>query len=217
MKTRFGPFTLDPQARQLLRATEQVHVSPKAFDLLAALLQSRPNVLSKDTLQQQLWPDTFVAEANLSNLVAEIRQALGDSSREPRFIRTVHRFGYAFCGEAAMIAADPRESAPVRCWIEWGLKRFPMSVGGYVIGRDPDTDIRIESATVSRRHARIVVSNDGAVLEDFGSKNGTYRNDTRVTEPVPLRNGDQIRLGSLRLLFNVRESDSTETQVESAL
>jgi DNA-binding winged helix-turn-helix (wHTH) protein len=216
MKTRFGPFTLDPHARQLLRGSEQIHLSPKAFDLLASLLESRPNVLSKDTLQKQLWPDTFVAEANLSNLVAEIRQSLGDSAREPRFIRTVHRFGYAFCGDAAMIA-EPRESGSVKCWIEWGLKRFPMSAGEHVIGRDPDTDIRLESATVSRRHARIVVTHEGAMLEDFGSKNGTYHNDTRVTEPVPLRNGDQIRMGSLRLLFNVRESDSTETQVESAL
>ena len=216
MKTRFGPFVLDPQARQLLRGTEQLPVSPKAFDLLAALVQARPNVLSKDLLQKQLWPDTFVAEANLSNLVAEIRQSLGDSAREPTFIRTVHRFGYAFCGEAAMIA-EARESSPVKCWVEWGVKRFPLAAGEYVMGRDPDTDIRLESATVSRRHARIVVSNDGAVLEDFGSKNGTYHNDTRVTESVPLRNGDHIRLGSIRLLFNVRESDSTETQVESAL
>ena len=217
MKTRFGPFTLDPHARQLLRGTEQIHLSPKAFDLLTALLHARPNVLSKDTLQKQLWPDTFVAEANLSNLVAEIRQAVDDSAREPRFIRTVHRFGYAFCGDATMVAGESRESGAVKCWVEWGLKRFPLSVGEHVIGRDPETEIRLESATVSRRHARIVVSNDGAVLEDFGSKNGTYHNDTRVTEPVPLRNGDHIRLGSLRLLFNVRESDSTETQVESNL
>ena len=217
MKTRFGPFVLDPQARQLLRGTEQLHVSPKAFDLLAALVQARPNVLSKDLLQKQLWPDTFVAEANLSNLVAEIRQSLGDSAREPTFIRTVHRFGYAFCGDAAIVAAESRDSAPVRCWIEWGLKRFPLSAGGHVIGREPDADIRLESATVSRRHARIVVTEQGAILEDFGSKNGTYHNDTRVTESVPLRNGDHIRLGSIRLLFNVRESDSTETQVESAL
>jgi DNA-binding winged helix-turn-helix (wHTH) protein len=217
MKTRFGPFTLDPHARQLLRGPEQIHLSPKAFDLLAALVDARPNVVSKDALQKALWPDTFVAEANLSNLVAEIRQSLGDSVRAPQFIRTVHRFGYAFCGTAATIAAAPRESAPVKCWIESGLNRFPMSRGEYVIGRDPDTDIRLESASVSRRHARIVVTDEGATLEDFGSKNGTYHNDTRVADPVPLRNGDQIRVGSLRLLFNVRASDSTETQVESAL
>ena len=217
MKTRFGPFTLDPHARQLLRGPEQIHLSPKAFDLLAALAEARPNVLFKDALQKQLWPDTFVAEANLSNLVAEIRQALGDSSRAPQFIRTVHRVGYAFCGDAAMLAAGPRQSGRVTCWIEWGLNRFPMSGGEYVIGRDPDTDIRLESASVSRRHARIVVTDEGAMLEDFGSKNGTYHNDTRVTDPVPLRNGDQIGLGSLRLHFNVRASDSTETHVESTL
>ena len=54
-------------------------------------------------LQQRLWPDTFVTEANLSNIVAEIRDALDDSPREPIYIRTVHKFGYAFCGEAAFL------------------------------------------------------------------------------------------------------------------
>ena len=74
--------------------------SPKAFELLGTLVMDRPKVLSKEVLQQRLWPETFVAEANLSNLVAEIREALGDRARTPLFIRTAHGFGYAFCGDA---------------------------------------------------------------------------------------------------------------------
>ena len=80
------------------------------------LAGARPKALSKKALQERLWPSTFVAEANLSNLVAEIRQALGDNARAPRFIRTVHRFGYAFCGEATTVRARRRANSRInRC------------------------------------------------------------------------------------------------------
>jgi DNA-binding winged helix-turn-helix (wHTH) protein len=100
MKLRLGDMTFDPQARQLLRGRAEVHLSPKAFDLLAILIEERPRAVPKDELHQRLWPSTFVSEANLASLAAEIREALGDTARDPRFIRTAHRFGYAFCGEA---------------------------------------------------------------------------------------------------------------------
>jgi len=103
----FGPFTLDVATRQLTRDDDAIHLSTKAFDLLAMLVMERPNVLSKATLQQRLWPDTFVAEANLSNLIAEIRQALDDPSRTPQYIHTVHRVGYAFCGESTIHLSGP--------------------------------------------------------------------------------------------------------------
>jgi DNA-binding winged helix-turn-helix (wHTH) protein len=102
---RFGSFTLDLDTRQLTRDRQVIHLSPKAFQLLATLTLERPKVLSKSELQQRLWPDTFVAEANLSNLVAEIRKALGDSGRSPSWIRTVHGLGYAFCGETIAVLA----------------------------------------------------------------------------------------------------------------
>ena len=82
MRIRFGPFTLDLDTRQLTRDSREIHLAPKAFELLATLVLDRPKVLSKAVLQERLWPETFVAEANLSNLVAEIREALGD--RRPR-------------------------------------------------------------------------------------------------------------------------------------
>lgn len=212
MTISFGPFTLNLDARQLSRAGDAIHLSTKAFDLLAALVRERPNVVAKEALQQRLWPDTFVAEANLSNLIAEIRQALDESSREPRYIRTVHRVGYAFCGDAVA----PSASTEIRCWIEWGTRRFPLCQGEHVIGRDPDAAIRIDSSTVSRRHARIVVDARDVLLEDFGSKNGTFHGDTRIADPVPLANGDAIRVGSQMLTFRVSTGDSTETHVNWA-
>ena len=86
----FGRFTVDLDRRQLTHGGREVHISSKAFELLVMLAGARPKVLSKKELHKRLWPTTFVAEANLSNLVAEIRQALGDRARAPLFIRTAH-------------------------------------------------------------------------------------------------------------------------------
>src|SRR5262245_3995756 len=95
---------MDVGTRQLLEADREVHLSPKAFDLLAALLGARPRALSKAELHALLWPDTFVSEANLAVLVAEIRDAIDDDARTPRFVRTVQRYGYAFHGKARELA-----------------------------------------------------------------------------------------------------------------
>ena len=214
MKIRFGPFTLDLDTRQLTRGKREIHLASKAHELLATLVLARPKVLSKAVLQQRLWPETFVAEANLSNLVAEIREALGDRARSPRFVRTVHGFGYAFCGDATTLSSATGPDRP-SCWLEWGRRRFPLSVGEHVVGRDPDVDVRLDASTVSRRHARLVVTAEGTVLEDFGSKNGTFLGSERVTSPVQLADGDSIRIGALLVTFHVREpSGSTETQVQ---
>jgi hypothetical protein len=187
--------------------------------LLVALALDRPRVLSKAVLQERLWPATFVAEANLSNLVAEIRGALEDDAHAPRFIRTAHGFGYAFCGDAVTLQSPARgaagENQPT-CWLEWGGQRFPLSVGEHVIGRDPDLPVRLDASTVSRRHARLLVTADGTVLEDLDSKNGTFRGSDRVTSPVQLVDGDAIRIGSQMVTFHIRAPfGSTETQVEA--
>lgn len=196
-----------------MRNGREIHLTPKAFQLLVTLAEDRPTVLSKATLQQRLWPDTFVAEANLSNLVAEIREALDDRRRVPQWIRTAHGFGYAFCGEALALRGAP-EAAGDRpgCWLEWGRRRFPLLVGEHIIGRDPDADIRLDASTVSRRHARLMVTAAATILEDFGSKNGTRLGSHQVTSPVQLADGDAIHIGSLLVTFHVRGSQgSTET------
>jgi DNA-binding winged helix-turn-helix (wHTH) protein len=209
----FGPFTLDLDTRQLTRAGHEVHLAPKAFDLLAALVLDRPKVLAKSALQERLWPSTFVAEANLSNLIAEIREALGDSARKPAYIRTAHGFGYAFCGDAAVTGSRERIPDAPLCWLEWDGRRLPLAPGAHVIGRDPGVEIRLDQATVSRRHARLVVTTDGAVLEGLVSRNGTFRGDELVSAPIQLADGDAIRLGSVLMTFRLRASfGSDETQ-----
>lgn len=217
MGIRFGSFVLDLDTRQLTREGVEVHLTPKAFELLTVLVEDRPKVVSKAILLERLWPGTFVAEANLSNLVAEIRGVLDDRARKPRWVRTAHGFGYAFCGDA--ITPGKLQSAVVdrpRCWLEWGGRHFPLLVGEHVVGRDPDVEVRIDASTVSRRHARLVVTSEGASLEDFGSKNGTRRGNSRVTSPVQLADGDSIHIGSVLLTFHVRtHTTTTVTQASS--
>jgi DNA-binding winged helix-turn-helix (wHTH) protein len=209
----FDPFLLDPETRRLLKGGEPIHLEPKAFDLLSCLIEARPRVLSKDVLQERLWPDTFVAEANLSNLIAELRRSLGDDARRPIFIRTVHGVGYAFSGDATTVTPGPptKSGAPL-CWLEWGTRRFPLSAGEHIVGRDPSVAISLDSSTVSRRHARILVTADAAHLEDLDSKNGTFRGTEPVRGRVQLEDGDDLRVGSVALTYHVSAVDvSTAT------
>ena len=111
MRVRFSPYVLDLESRQLLRGDDVVHLSPKAFDLLSILVSDRPKALSKSDLQERLWPGTFVVEKNLANLVSEIRDAIGDDPANPRFIRTVHRFGYAFRETVLARRGGPRRES----------------------------------------------------------------------------------------------------------
>src|SRR5919112_418389 len=92
----FGPFLLDASRRALLREGRPVPLKPKAFETLLALVRSRGRVVGKDELMRQLWPDSFVEEANLTQQVSLVRKALGDDPKEPRFIVTVPGRGYSF-------------------------------------------------------------------------------------------------------------------------
>jgi hypothetical protein len=213
MKLRFGGFTFDGDTRQLLRAGHEVHVSPKAFELLEILIECRPRALSKTALQARLWPDTFVSEANLPNLVSEIRDALGDVARAGRFVRTVHGYGYAFCGVKgpARGGRRPRTSV-VSHWLMWEKVQIPLAEAESLIGREPNAAVWLDLPSVSRRHARILIAGDQARIEDLGSKNGTCVNGELVRTQVGLRDGDEIRIGSVTMRFRVWSAEPTQTQ-----
>jgi DNA-binding winged helix-turn-helix (wHTH) protein len=212
VRTRFGSLTLDTDARQLLRGSEVVPLSPKAFDLLALLLEHRPRALSKSELHERLWPETFVTESNLAGLVAEIRRAVQDDARTPRFVRTVQRFGYAFAGTVGDAGADAAPSFdPSGFWLSSGRRKIPLMQGENVLGRDADAG-GFDSATVSRRHARIVIEGERAYLEDLGSKNGTSLHGQRIGDREALADGDTIGLGAVVLRFHMPSNDrSTRT------
>jgi hypothetical protein len=212
---RFGDFVLDLDARELRRDGEPIVLSPKAYQLLEVLVGNSPKALSKSALQEQLWPDTFVVEKNLVNLIAEIREALGDHAANPRFVRTVQRFGYAFrdIGGESRATPAPMRATDVRFRLVWAGGRAGLADGEHVLGRDPELALFLDAADVSRRHARIRVAGDEAILEDLDSKNGTFVGDRRLGRAVRLGDGDSIRIGSVQLTFTaVRSRGSTETK-----
>ena len=203
---RFDDFVLDGRSRQLLRCGQDVHLSPKAFDLLSRLIQARPRALSKAELHDELWPGTFVTDASLGMLVTEIRSALGDTPRRSRLVRTVHRFGYAFQGRVTELA-EPAWSATgpfdVVCWLVSPTRQFVLAPGANLVGRDPRAAIWLDSPGISRHHARLTVDGSHVVLEDLGSKNGTHLRGQLVTEPLDVADGDELRFGSTVLTLRV--------------
>jgi DNA-binding winged helix-turn-helix (wHTH) protein len=206
MKLRIGRFTFDTDTRELLEGSRRIHLSPKAFDLLQLLLERRPNVVTKSELQDRIWAGTFVGEANLSVVVAEVRQALADDSKDAAFVRTVHRVGYAFCGVATEAAAgdSPAGAAAFSgCWLVWQARTFPLVTGDNVIGRDPRCTIWLDASGVSKRHACIAIVRGQAILEDLDSSNGTFVGGVRITEPRTLSDGDVIEFGAAAVSFRM--------------
>lgn len=214
MQVRFGEFSLDTESRQLLKDGAERHLSPKAFDLLLLLLESRPRALSKGELHERLWPDTFVSDATVTSLVAELRAALGEKAQSGRFVRTVHRFGYAFKGTVSELTPHGRlPDGRDRCWIIWEWGQVALTDGDHLLGRDADVAVWLESPTVSRHHARIRISGGDATIEDLESKNGTYLGGERLVTPATLTDGDEVRIGSVTVRFRrLAPGASTETQ-----
>jgi DNA-binding winged helix-turn-helix (wHTH) protein len=202
VKLRFAEFELETGARRLMRGEAEVHLTPKAFELLTALVERRPNALSKAELHDLLWPSTFVAESNLAALVNEVRKALHDSAAQSRFVRTAPRFGYAFCGDVVEgPAALTTQAAGLTCWLILQSGRIELAQGENLVGRDPRADAWIDLPTVSRRHARIVIAGGEARLEDLGSKNGTCLRGKRIEAPELVRDRDPILFGSIQVTF----------------
>jgi DNA-binding winged helix-turn-helix (wHTH) protein len=218
MRLRFGDCVLDGETRELRRGAEVVPLSRKGFQFLELLLEERPRALPKNEIHERLWPGTFVSDGTLTSLVAEARLAIGDDAQEPRFIRTVHRFGYAFSGEAQEDRGTrARRRTPRLAWrLFWGLREIALEEGETVLGRDPAATILVDHKSVSREHAKIRLSPEAATLEDLGSKNGTFLRGRRLTCPAPLSDGDEIRIGSIPMTFRaVSLSGSTETAADS--
>jgi pSer/pThr/pTyr-binding forkhead associated (FHA) protein len=95
-----------------------------------------------------------------------------------------------------------------------GKRRFILSEGESVLGRDPEADIHVEHGSVSRRHARISIRTGTVILEDLQSRNGTFIGGRRIESPAELHDGDVIGLGPITLTFeSVADQGSTDTDL----
>lgn len=209
MRFLFGDFVLDPGTRQLRRGGEDRHLGPKAFELLELLLRRRPNVVPKEAIRDSLWPGTFVSGSTLATVVTEVRTALGDDAKEPRLLRTVHGVGYAFCGEARDEEAGSAKPAvqPLSYRLAFKDREISLRPGENLLGRVDEGVLWIDSPSVSRRHALIRVEGGCATLEDLGSKNGTFWRGQRISAPVAVVDGDEIRLGQVSLTVRILPVD----------
>jgi DNA-binding winged helix-turn-helix (wHTH) protein len=204
MPVRFGDFAIDFDRRELSDRSGPLHVTPKAFELIQILMESRPKVISQKDLYDRLWPNTFVQPTNLHNLIGELRTVLHDD--EHRIIQTKHGVGFAFAGQAFV---DDVQAPAAQIVV--GGEMFELHDGENFIGRDHKATVRIQAASVSRLHARIVVAGGAATLEDLGSKNGTFLRGQRLRSAAALSDGDDLVFGSVAARFLLTSSLPTET------
>ena len=210
---RFGDCLFDSLRRQLFRDGQVVPLPPKTLRLLEVLLEHRPRAMSKQEIHDLVWPRTHVSESSLARLAAELRLALGDNPDVSRYVRTVRSFGYAFSGEAIEVELGPPRRRAA-CWVLVGEAGVSLPPGEHVVGRAPAAAVRINSTRVSRRHARILVSPEGARIEDLGSRNGTYVRGKKIDAPTALADGDEILIGPVPMTFCLGAAGSTATDAD---
>ena len=196
---RFRSFVLHTDRRQLLRDGVDIHLTPKAFQLLALLIDRAPSVVTKAEIHEHLWPATFVADTTLVGLIKELRRAMGGDQDAP-LIRTVPRVGYAFA--EAVDTGRPLEPIETTHWLVVGTRRIALRTGANLIGRDPQAAVWVDVPGVSRRHAQLVLDNGVVTLEDLGSKNGTRSNDEPVRGRIRLRHGDRVQIATEVLVLH---------------
>ena len=160
----FGPFSLDPAERKLLRGNEIVVLTPKAFDTLYMLVRNSGRVLEKDELIGMIWPDTFVEEGSLSNHIFLLRKALGG---DPEFIETVPRRGYRFVGAVRQFPS----AAPAR------LEKLPE------VGASGTASLPAKPGRTWRSRAGLAIA-AVALLASLASAGWLYRTASRGGETI---------------------------------
>jgi DNA-binding winged helix-turn-helix (wHTH) protein len=201
-RVSFGACVLDLHTRELIARGKTVALPPKLFRLLTVLLDHRPRAISKQELHDFIWAGTFVSDGTLPTLVADLRRTLADAGGCAHLIRTIHGFGYAFSGDATVVAEVAAEAGPVGYLLGQDTQ-IALAPGQHTVGRIPRSTVWIDDPAVSRRHARITVAPDGVTIQDLGSKNGTYLNARRVRAAEELNDGDEITIGPAHLRYRV--------------
>jgi len=211
MPLAFGGCVLDLETRELRRGGSLVHLPPQVYRLLEILIERRPRVVTKNELDELLWPKSYVARSSLGRIVAELRDALGDDAHESQIVRTVHAVGYAFCAEVVHMGAAP--TSTVRVVLVWGQNIIEIGEGEHTLGRGLDCQVRLDASGVSRNHAHITVASAATTIVDLGSKNGTWVNGKPTSGITPVNDGDEIVLGTAVLTLRSGGRDGTTQTV----
>ena len=213
---RVGEWCVEPTLNAIRCGETTRHLEPKVMDALVALARSGGGVVTKSELTDAVWQLPFISENRLVGVIASLRRALGDDVNEPRYVQTIPTRGYRLAvpvewdgGEAAR---EPERTA--RFTLETADETYRLHEGVNIVGREAEADIRIASDWVSRRHARLEVQGESVVLEDLGSKNGTFVNSGSLTGRVQLQDVDEIRLGRAAVVLRFRASIAA-TRTES--
>ncbi len=174
------------------------------------LLERSGELVTREELRRRIWPDAVFVdfEHGLNKGVNKLRKALGDTSESPHFVETLPRRGYRFIAPLERRGTKPPQAVSR---ILYEGRSIPLATGPNLIGRDPEATILVDASSVSRRHARIFVSAEGARIEDLESKNGTFVQERRVKEQAPLADGDEIRVGTVVMRFWASTVASTQT------
>ena len=134
---RFGDFSLVSGERQLLREGVEVVLRPKAFETLLCLLERHDHLIAKDELLDRVWPDTFVSESVLDHCISEIRKALEDDPRNPRYLKTIPRVGYKFINASEeVIPTGPETRFATKAPPAWSIAVLPFAN----ISTDPNNE-----------------------------------------------------------------------------
>lgn len=196
----FAGFVLDSTAYTLIGPRGPIDVERLPMELLLLLARRPGTLVSREDIRSALWgPDVHIEhDAAINTAIRKIRRALGDDPAQPRFVQTVVGKGYRFTADVRLSGQDLRFTLTVKS------REIPLVHGDTVIGRDPEAHVCIDEPSVSRRHAAILTSAEGAVLRDLGSRNGTFVNGRRIDAPTPLVNGAVVSIGPVALLFAAR-------------
>jgi len=212
---RLGAWLVEPTLDRISRDGRVVRLRPRAMDVLACLALEAGELASKQNLIDAVWRTEFVSDHALTQVIAELRAALGDDARNPTYIENIPRRGYRLVTAVTPVAtsAPPTRDISIPFKLQGEDCDHSLSQGPNIIGRTPEADISVDRTEVSRCHAKIVVAGTTATIEDLGSKNGTYLNGQRLHQPALLANGDEIWIGRsvARLRFLV-EGEPTMTE-----
>jgi DNA-binding winged helix-turn-helix (wHTH) protein len=213
-RLQFHEFELDLDAYALVRRARPVRLERLPMEVLIFLVARAGTLVTRDEIRSGLWaPDVFVDhDAAINTAIRKIRRTLGDAAETPRFIETVVGKGYRFIAPVNASSTRLRRALPTYS-LTRSRRKFVLATADTLLGRDPSAGVCIDHRSVSRRHARISIDAEGAVLSDLDSRNGTFLNGRRIDGPTRITHGAIIGLGPIVLTFVVAGTPASTRSV----